>query len=56
MRWFYGRSVSITLIPIGVRAKPPSFHAILAEEFCQELLAPIVVAYEDEKARVLRDL
>ena len=26
---------------------------ILAEEFCQELLAPIVQQYEDEKARIL---
>ena len=26
---------------------------ILAEEFCQELLAPAVAAYEDEKARIL---
>ena len=28
-------------------------HAILAEEFCQALLAPVVAAYEDEKARIL---
>ena len=27
--------------------------AILAAEFCQELLAPVVAAYEDEKARIL---
>ena len=27
--------------------------AILAEEFCQELLAPVVKAYEDEKDRIL---
>ena len=27
--------------------------AILAEEFCQDLLAPVVAAYEDEKARIL---
>ena len=27
--------------------------ATLAEDFCQELLAPVVSAYEDEKARVL---
>ena len=26
---------------------------ILAAEFCQELLAPVVEAYEDEKARIL---
>ena len=29
-------------------------NAILAEEFCQELLAPVVAAYEDEKARILQ--
>ena len=28
-------------------------NAILAEEFCQELLAPVVATYEDEKARIL---
>ena len=28
-------------------------NAILAAEFCQELLAPLVAAYEDEKARLL---
>ena len=28
-------------------------NAILAEEFCQDLLAPVVAAYEDEKARIL---
>ena len=28
-------------------------NVILAEEFCQELLAPVVAAYEDEKARIL---
>ena len=28
-------------------------NAILAAEFCQELLAPIVAAYEDERARIL---
>ena len=27
--------------------------AILAAEFCQELLAPVVAAYEDERARIL---
>ena len=27
--------------------------AILAEEFCQKLLAPVVAAYEDEKVRIL---
>ena len=29
-------------------------NAILAEEFCQDLLAPVVAAYEDEKDRILR--
>ena len=29
-------------------------NAILAAEFCQALLAPVVAAYEDEKARILR--
>ena len=28
-------------------------NAILAAEFCQDLLAPVVAAYEDEKARIL---
>ena len=28
-------------------------NAILAAEFCQALLAPVVAAYEDEKARIL---
>ena len=28
-------------------------NAILAAEFCQELLAPVVAAYEDEKSRIL---
>ena len=28
-------------------------NAILAAEFCQELLAPVVETYEDEKARIL---
>ena len=27
-------------------------NAILAEEFCKDLLAPVVAAYEDEKARI----
>ena len=27
--------------------------AILVDDFCQELLAPVVSAYEDEKARIL---
>ena len=27
-------------------------NAILAEEFCQDLIAPVVAAYEDEKARL----
>ena len=28
-------------------------NAILAAEFCQDLIAPVVTAYEDEKARIL---
>ena len=28
-------------------------NAILEEEYCQELLAPVVAAYEDEKARII---
>ena len=28
-------------------------NAILAEEFCQDILAPVIAAYEDEKARIL---
>ncbi|MCG9134652.1 initiator RepB protein, partial [Candidatus Poribacteria bacterium] len=28
-------------------------NAILAEEFCQDLLAPVVAAYEDERDRIL---
>ena len=27
-------------------------NAILAAEFCQDILAPVVTAYEDEKARI----
>ena len=30
-------------------------NAILAEELCQDILAPVVAAYEDEKARILAD-
>ena len=29
-------------------------NGILAAEFCQDLLAPVVVAYEDEKRRILQ--
>ena len=29
-------------------------NGILAAEFCQELLAPVVAAYEDEKRRILQ--
>ena len=29
--------------------------SIIAEEFCRDLLAPIVAAYEDEKSRILAD-
>ena len=31
-------------------------NAILAAEFCQALLAPVVAAYEDEKTRILGDV
>ena len=31
-------------------------NAILAAEFCQELLAPVVEAYADEKARILGEV
>ena len=31
-------------------------NAILAEEFCKDLLAPVTTAYEDEKARILGDV
>ena len=31
-------------------------HAILAEEFCQDLIAPVVEAYENEKQRILQSL
>ena len=31
-------------------------NAILAEEFCQELLAPVTAAYAEEKARLLGDV
>ena len=30
--------------------------AILADDFCRELLAPVVSAYEEEKARILGDI
>ena len=30
-------------------------NAILAADFCQDLLAPVVAAYEDEKAKILAD-
>ena len=30
-------------------------NAILAAEFCQDILAPVVQAYEDEKARISKD-
>lgn len=31
-------------------------NAILEEEYCQELLAPVVAAYEDEKARIMGEV
>ena len=30
--------------------------SILAAEFCQELLAPVDAAYEDEKARIMGEV
>ena len=30
-------------------------NAILAEEFCQELIAPVKAAYEDERDRILEE-
>ncbi len=32
-----------------------AIEEVIAEEFCQDLLAPVVAAYEDEKARILAD-
>ena len=29
-------------------------NGILAAEFCQELLAPVVAAYQDERDRILQ--
>ena len=31
-------------------------NAILAKDFCQELLAPVTAAYEDEKARIMGEV
>lgn len=31
-------------------------NAILSEEYCQELLAPVTAAYEDEKARIMGEV
>ena len=31
-------------------------NAIVAEEYCQELVAPVTAAYEDEKARILGEI
>ena len=31
-------------------------NAILAEEFCQDLLAPVTAAYEDERARIMGEV
>ena len=30
-----------------------AIEEVIAEEFCQDLLAPVTAAYEDEKARIL---
>ena len=32
-----------------------AIEEVIADEFCQDLLAPVVAAYEDEKARILAD-
>ena len=29
---------------------------VIAEEFCQDRLAPVTAAYEDEKARLFADI
>ena len=33
-----------------------AIEEVIAEEFCQDLLAPVTAAYEDEKARILADM
>ena len=33
-----------------------AIEEVIAEQFCQDLLAPIIEAYEDEKARILADI
>ena len=33
-----------------------AIEEVIADEFCQDLLAPVVEAYEDEKARILADI
>ena len=33
-----------------------AIEEVIADEFCQDLLAPVVAAYEDEKARILGDV
>ena len=33
-----------------------AIEEVIAEEFCQDRLAPVTVAYEDEKARILADM
>ena len=32
-----------------------AIEEVIADEFCQDLLAPIIITYEDEKARILED-
>ncbi len=32
-----------------------AIEEVIAEEFCQDLIAPVIEAYEDEKARILAD-
>ena len=33
-----------------------AIEEVIAEQFCQDWLAPVVEAYEDEKARILTDI
>ena len=48
---------ALGLLPFTALMKPPAdltaeINAILAAEFCQDLLSPILQQYEDEKARI----
>ena len=33
-----------------------AIEEVIAEEFCQDLIAPVTAAYEDAKARILADM